>query len=382
MAAPTRQPSAAQPAPFGCRLVVIVIIASFLFGLLGSVVGSRLTGTQPRVAPTAQTNDSQPVTAEGLSVVEAAKKVSPTVVSLTTETTVQTFLGPSDQKSGGTGFIITNDGLIATNKHVVEKATKNLVVVTNDGKSYPAEVKALDPTLDFALIKIDAKNLPVATLGNSDTLQVGQPVIAIGNALGEYQNTVTSGVISAKARTIQAGDGISSAEQLDNLLQTDAAINPGNSGGPLVNLAGQVIGVNTAVAGDAQGIGFAIPINAAKNAIDSFTTQGRIVRAGLGVRYVTVTKELARLNKLPVDYGVLLTTGRGNQPAVTANSPAAQAGLRDGDLIVAINGTKIDESRSLPSVIGQFKPGDEIEVTYLRDGKEQKIRVRLTERTD
>jgi serine protease Do len=182
-------------------------------------------------------------------------------------------------------------------------------VVTSDGTKYPAVLKAVDPLLDFALIKVEAKNLSVATLGDSEALEIGQSVIAVGNALGEFQNTVTTGVISAKGRDIQAGGAANGTEALSNLLQTDTAINPGNSGGPLVNLAGQVIGVNTAVSESAQGIGFAIPINQVKQAIDSYTRDGKIVRPSLGVRYVTIDDEVAQLYNLPVKAGALLPAG-------------------------------------------------------------------------
>lgn len=368
----------AQPPSFGCAFLVVAVLASFLFGLGGAVLGNKVF--EPK-AQRGATNGGQTIAVQESSAqIEAAKKVSPAVVSLTTASEVNTFLGPIEQKGGGTGFIITNDGLIATNKHVVQSARSGLTVVTNDGKTYAAEVKSLDPTLDFALIKVDAKNLPVVSLGDSNSLQVGQQVIAVGNALGEFQNTVTAGVISAKERSIQAGGTEGAAtDQLENLLQTDAAINPGNSGGPLVNLAGQVVGVNTAVAGGAQGIGFAIPVNQVKAAIESYQQKGKISRASLGVRFVTVTKEVASLNKLPVDTGALVTGGRG-APAVLPGSPAAAAGIREGDIIVAVDATRLDANNTLSEIISEKAPGSSVELTYLRDGQEQKVRVTLGER--
>lgn len=371
--------AATQPAPFGCRFLAIGMGLSFLTGLAGAGIGGQVFNNRPT---TQVISGGQNVSVqESSAIIDASRKTSPAVVSITLQTTSRSFFGPVSSSAAGTGFIITADGLIATNRHVVESAQNNLTVVTNDGKSYPAVIKALDPVIDFALIKIDAKNLPVANLGDSDAVQVGQQVIAIGNALGEFQNSVTSGVISARERSIEAGSesGGSNAEQLDNLLQTDAAINPGNSGGPLVNLAGQVIAINTAVAGEGQGLGFAIPINQAKQAIESFQKRGSIVRPSLGVRYQAITKELASLKKLPVDQGALLS-GTATAPAVVPNSPAAQAGLRDGDILTAVEGQTINQDRSLSGLLSKYNPGDSIELTYFRDGKEARVRVTLSQR--
>lgn len=369
-----------QPPPFGVRFLTIAAIISFLFAGLGTVVGNRLEspGQNPAEAPPGQ---SQPRPENGTgNVIDAAKKASSSVVSITATRETRSFLGPIEQKGGGTGFIITNDGLIATNRHVVEGNSNQLTVVASDGKTYEAKVQALDPSVDFALIKIEARNLPVADLGNSESLQVGQEVIAIGNALGEFQNTVTSGVLSAKERTIQAGGEGQQTEQLENLLQTDAAINPGNSGGPLVNLDGQVVAVNTAVAGGgAQGIGFAIPINQAKQAIESYQQRNKIVRPSVGVRFVTITPDVAKLRGLPVETGALLEDGRGGA-AVTPGSAAARAGLRAGDIITAVAGQALDGTHTLPGLIEQRKPGEEVELTYRRGAQETKTTVKLDER--
>ncbi len=368
-----------QPPPFGVRFLVIAAVVSFAFAGLGAAIGNQVgepngsTGS----APTEQVRPLNP--SEGGAVIDAVKKASSSVVSITTTREARSFLGPIEQKGGGTGFIITNDGLIATNRHVAEGSGSQLTVVTADGKTYEAKVVALDPAVDFALIKIEARNLPVADLGNSDSLQVGQELIAIGNALGEFQNTVTTGVLSAKERTIQAGGQGQETEQLENLLQTDAAINPGNSGGPLVDLGGQVIAVNTAVAGGAQGIGFAIPVNQVKQAIESYQQRQKIVRPSLGVRFVTITPDVARLRKLPVETGALLEDGRSGA-AVTPGSAAAKAGLRAGDVITAVAGQTIDATHTLPGLVEQRKPGDEVELTYRRGEQELKATVRLDER--
>ncbi len=287
----------------------------------------------------------------------------------------------SQEKSGGTGFVITSDGLILTNKHVVEDTSAEFHVFTNDGKNYAAKVESFDPIMDLAIIKIEAKNLPVIEFGNSDNLQIGQRVVAVGNALGEFQNTVTSGIISAVERTIQATDILGqSAERLDGLLQTDAAINPGNSGGPLINLAGQVIGVNTAVASlsESQGIGFAIPINFAKTALKSYEKYSEIVRAYLGVRFVPLTPEIAKANGLFAERGALIYAGSGNSAVISA-SPAAKAGLKEGDIITSINDEDITATRGLVQLLQQYMPGNEIEVTYIRDEDTKKVKIILGE---
>jgi serine protease Do len=248
--------------------------------------------------------------------------------------------------------------------------------VLSDGTSYDdVTVVGRDGLNDLAFLKINGvNNLTPATIGDSSKTQVGQKVIAIGNALGQYQTTVTSGIISALNRPLTASDEQgSSTEQLDNLFQTDAAINPGNSGGPLVDLAGAVIGINTAVAQDAQGIGFAIPINDAKGLIKSVTTKGKIERAYLGVRYVSITPDVAAQLKLSVKNGAYIT---GENPVISS-SPADKAGLRDKDIITKINGTSIDQQHPLSSVMAQFSSGDKIDVTYLRDGKENTVKVTL-----
>jgi len=229
-------------------------------------------------------------------------------------------------------------------------------------------------------VKINASNLKVIELGDSDRLKVGQQVIAIGNALGEYQNTVTKGIISAIGRTITAGGGDGTSEKLEGMIQTDATINPGNSGGPLVNLAGQVIGINTAI--DLQGtqIGFAIPINSVKSALDSYATSGKISRPMLGIRYVNITKELAALNKLAVTQGALVTKGsNAGESAVTPGGPADKAGIKENDILVSIDGKEIDENNSIISLLRAYKPGDTITIKILRAGAEKQVQVKLGE---
>ncbi len=318
---------------------------------------------------------------EGSKFVDVAKQVSSSVVAISTSQNVSDFFGQVfQQKGGGTGFIVSSDGLIATNKHVVGNQDTSYTVVLDDGSTYTAQVKATDPVFDFALLKIDAKNLKPVDFGDSDQLQVGQWVIAIGNALAEFQNTVTVGIISAKERSITAGDSSGgSTEALEGLLQTDAAINPGNSGGPLLNTAGQVVAVNTAVASNAQGIGFSIPINVLKPAVDSVIKNGRIIRPALGVRYVRVTKQLADTNKLGVDHGAWLQGSTNGAATVLPGSPADKAGLKTNDIITAVEGQTIDQTHSLAQLIQRFAVGQKIKLSVFRDGKEQSIDVTLEE---
>lgn len=326
------------------------------------------------------TNKQETVTLqEDSAIIDAVAKVSPSVVSIVSSRNVQSFFGNFEQKGAGTGFVINPNGLIATNLHVVgDKASYK--VLTSDGKSYDAEVVAQDPLNDLALVKINASNLKVVDLGDSDKLKVGQRVIAIGNALGEYQNTVTSGVISAIGRTITAGDGDGTSEQLEGMIQTDATINLGNSGGPLVNLAGQVIGINTAI--DLQGsqIGFAIPINSVKSAIDSYATAGKISRPMLGIRYINITKEIAALNHMDVTKGALVTRGdNADELAVTPGGPADKAGIKENDVLMSIGNQEIDENHSIISILRKYKPGDTVTVRLLRSGKAMQVQVKLGE---
>jgi len=366
-------------------LVVSFLILSFLMGSAGGVFGLLAVSSSSNIKEklginlqdlNINTNKTEKLILEESSAfIEVTKKVSPAVVSISASKNVEDFFGQVVQEQGGgTGFIITNDGLILTNKHVAQ-AGDSLQVIMSDGKKFDAKTVAVDPTNDLAILKIEASGLPAVELGDSDDLQIGQFVLAVGNALGELQNTVTLGVISAKERQLTAGGG-SQTEQLNNLLQTDAAINPGNSGGPLVNLKGQVIGINTAIAGNAQNIGFAIPINQVKAAIESYKKTGKIIKPALGVRYVALTKEIAKRLELTVETGALIIS-RAGQPAVVAQSAADKAGLKANDIIMQINNTKIDENHTLSGIISQFLPGEEVEIKYIRDKKENTLKLKL-----
>ncbi len=280
---------------------------------------------------------------------------------------------------GGSGFVISEDGMILTNKHVVADAKAEYTVLTNDGKKYSAKVLARDPVQDLAVIKITAAGLVAAKLGDSSALKLGQTAIAIGNALGEYRNTVSVGVISGLGRTVTAsGEGIGT-ETISGVIQTDAAINPGNSGGPLLNLRGEVIGINTAMAEGAQSIGFTIPINNAKRAIQSVKTTGSIRSAYLGVRYRLVDEEYAKAQKLPVNYGALVR-GSEDGPAVVKDSPADRAGILAEDILLEANGEKITIEHPLSAIIQKYNIGDTLTFKIQRGDTIVTVRAALAER--
>ncbi len=279
---------------------------------------------------------------------------------------------------GGSGFILSSDGLIVTNRHVVVDESASYTVFTNDGKKYTATVVARDPALDFAVLRINATNLPTVTIGNSEELRLGQTVIAIGNALGEFRNTVSVGVVSGLQRNVTAGGG-GQTETIENVIQTDAAINPGNSGGPLLNLKGEVIGINTAVASGAQNIGFAIPINQANRAIQSIKQSGRIILPYIGVRYTMITEDLETSRKLPSAYGALIR-GTTDDTAVIAGSPADKAGLKAEDIILEVNGQKLSDGKTLGSAIQNYSVGDMIALKVMRGNQTITINVKLEER--
>jgi len=284
---------------------------------------------------------------------------------------------------GGSGFIVSADGLIVTNRHVVDDDQAVYSVALSDGTEYDATVLAKDPVNDIALIKIDAKDLSTLELGDSDQLKIGQTVVAIGNVLAEYGNTVTRGVVSGKGRNVQASDGMGSNEVLEEAIQTDAAINPGNSGGPLLNMAGEVVGINTAVSKAGQLVGFAIPINSVKNTIQSVKDTGKIVRPWLGIRYTPITKQMQKTNNLTVDYGVLVQRGTSDDElAVIPGSPADKAGLVENDILLEFGGQKIDENHSVAKMIGKYNIGDEVNIKILHKGAEKTIKLKLEQFPD
>ena len=279
---------------------------------------------------------------------------------------------------GGTGFIVDSSGYIITNRHVVDDDKANYTVMLNDGTDYEAEILARDDLLDVAVLKIEEKDLPTVSLGNSDNLKIGQTVIAIGNSLGEFSNTVSKGIVSGLKRQVEAGNSLGQTEVLDEVIQTDAAINPGNSGGPLFDLTGKVIGINVAMASGAENIGFTIPINQVKDIYQSVKETGKIVRPYLGIRYIIINDKIQEMNGLLVNYGALIL--RGNQRgdlAIIPGSPADKAGLKEYDIILEIDGEKIDQESSLAKVIRKKGVGDKVELKVLSKGEEKKVEVTL-----
>jgi serine protease Do len=283
---------------------------------------------------------------------------------------------------GGSGFFVSQDGYIVTNKHVVSETNAEYTVITTDQKKHSAKVLALDPTLDLAILKVEGTDFPFLQLGNSDELIVGQSVIAIGNALAEFQNTVTKGVVSGLNRRLEAGSR-TGTEVIEQAIQTDAAINFGNSGGPLLDLRGRVIGVNTAISEGGQSLGFALPSNVVAHALESVRKNGKIVRPWLGIRYVQIDEELKKKNNLAYDYGVLII--RGNTPsdlAIIPGSPADKAGLTENDIVLEFNGIKLDGIRSLSAIIAGLDPGQKVSLKIAQKGTEKMIEVTLEERKE
>ncbi len=280
---------------------------------------------------------------------------------------------------GGTGFIVSGDGMIVTNKHVVNDTKAEYIVLTNDGKTHEAKILARDPVQDVAIMKINASGLKPAKLGNSDAIKLGQTAIAIGNALGEFRNTVSVGVISGLFRNITAS-GVDFSEQIEGVIQTDAAINQGNSGGPLLNLKGEVIGMNTAVASNAENIGFSIPINQVKKSISSVKKTGSIKVPYLGVRFIQIMPETAKKQGFYVDYGAL-ARGSAEGPAVIPKSPADKAGLLAEDIILEVNGEKLKD-KSLSSIVQKYNIGDIVNLKIQRGKENLVLKVKLEERPD
>ncbi|MBI2063626.1 MAG: trypsin-like peptidase domain-containing protein [Candidatus Yanofskybacteria bacterium] len=290
--------------------------------------------------------------------------------------------GEKVKVGGGSGFIVHPDGLVLTNKHVVFDPDAEYTVITEDEKEYYGRVISRDPINDVAVLKIDAKNLPTVQLGNSSKIELGQTVVAIGNALGLFTNTVSKGIISGLGRKISASLGQGAEmEHLRNVIQTDVAINQGNSGGPLINLDGEVVGINTAIIFGAQNIGFSLPINWAKSDLEDIIKHGRIIKPFIGLRYVMLNKALKEKYELPVDYGALVIKDHiPGSVAVVRHSPADKAGVRENDIVLEINGEKLTEKRELADLIQTANVGDEIEMTVMRKDKTTKVRAVLEER--
>ncbi|HET7685814.1 MAG TPA: trypsin-like peptidase domain-containing protein [Candidatus Limnocylindria bacterium] len=379
-AQPTSPARVERRAPGLLPVAAVALVVGLVSGGLSAAAVSNLMQRDDAPVATQSDGPGDATTAvnlnESSAVITATDAVMPAVVTIATST--QGLFGQTTE-GVGSGFIVDADGWILTNKHVVEGADQ-LKVQLNDTRVFDGTVIGTDPLTDLAVVRIDATDLPVAQLGSSADLERGQLAIAMGSPLGtSYQNTVTTGVVSGLGRQITAGNASqTSSETLNNLIQTDAAINPGNSGGPLVNSAGQVIGVNTAVATNAQGIGFAIPIDIAKpivaQALDGVSP---FVRPWIGVYYVPVTKQLATEEGLDVEYGVWISAPANGRPAVFPGSPAEAAGLAEGDIIVEVNGERIDADHDLAAAILPHMPGDEVRLRVLNGSSTREVTITL-----
>ena len=363
--------------------LVLIIIGIWVLSIVAAL---RFFNKLPQsITGNSQDVHTQTIVGEESAVINVVDKVSPSVVTVSAKTPTRRILefspfgGVTPRQQGGqpqdigTGFIVSEDGLIVTNKHVVSVTDATYKVIAKDNKEYDVKEINRDPSNDIAILKIDASGLKPVDLGDSTNLKVGQFVVAIGTALGEFRNTVTTGVISGLGRGINAGSALEGfVERLDNVIQTDAAINPGNSGGPLMNSAGQVIGINVAVAHGAQNVGFAIPINTVKESLNNFKTTGKFpAKPFLGVQYQMISQEAALLNNVPQGAYVI---------EVVTGSPADKAGVKIDDIITEFDGKKLtDEVGGLASIIGKKKVGDSVKVRIFRNGQTLDLSASLTE---
>jgi S1-C subfamily serine protease len=409
-------------------VIILLYVEFFSVGALHNQVDSFIKGLT-RNFPQLQTPDSGTASQSSgayvsqisyeQAIIDAVKSASPSVVSIVISKNLpvyeQQFVNPFSDVPGfgfgtpfnfqipqnvqkgtkyqevgaGSGFIVSQDGLVLTNKHVVSDKEADYTVVTSDGEKYTAKVLALDPVQDLAIIKIQidaVKNskspavFPAIKIGDSSGVQIGQGAIAIGNALGQFSNTVSVGIVSGLSRSISASGGQGFSETLEDVIQTDAAINSGNSGGPLLNLKGEVIGVNTAMANGAQSIGFAIPINIAKKDITQIMATNKITYPFLGVRYLLVDDQVKEKYHLSVDYGALVLAGQNGEAAITQGSAADKAGIKEKDVVLQVNGEKITPANSLQKIMQKYSPNDNITLKVLRADKEINIDVVLGER--
>lgn len=394
---------------------ILFVIGLSVSALVGSVAGAITTftltsqlgsfalfdGSSTPLSPEAVESRIVELIEEESATIAVVERVTPAVVSIVVKKSrgelsqdssfffggAYSYNAPLDSESAaelvevssGTGFFVTQDGYLLTNRHVVDGEGVSYFVVTNDGEELPAELVDIDPVQDLAILRIQGDSFSTVTLGDSDDIRIGQTVIAIGNTLSEFRNTVTKGVVSGINRRVTAGDSYN-AEVIDQAIQTDAAINPGNSGGPLINLLGEVIGINTAVSFQGESVAFAIPINEAKRAVADVQEFGRIVRPWLGVRYVLVTPEEGTQTEKRYEVGALIVTG--SQPGevgVFKGSPADLAGLKENDVIIAVEGERLSEERALAERISDYRPGDVVTLSILRGTEPLDVEVTLAE---
>lgn len=394
----------------GCLWVAMILITILLSSIFGAVFGFMSGGIAQKMLPSffqkvLSKNQNveiikQNIVQEDSAVIDVVEKSSPAVVSIVVSKDVSArgispfdqFFGITTPGSGqngttkqtvgeGSGFLITTDGMIVTNKHVVSDETAEYTVVTNDSQKHPAKVLARDPINDIAILKIEGSDLPILALGDSDNLKVGQTTIAIGNSLGEFANTVSRGIISGLGRNVVAGSPMDRSERLNGIIQTDAAINSGNSGGPLLNIGGEVIGINVAIVQGAQNIGFALPANQIKKVVDQVKATGKISTPYLGVRYIPIDSQIQKANNLDYNYGVIIKGGQLlTDLAVIPGSPADKAGLVENDIILEIDGKKIDQDSSLTDLISKYDVDDEVMLKISHKGEEKTVKVKLEER--
>lgn len=378
----------------------LFLLGALIIGLIGGFFGGLLEtyGYSGRILTSSTSSQTKLVGGNDKIIVSIAKSLSPSVVSINTTSNTQSapnFFGFSQQvqqQSAGTGIIISSNGLVLTNRHVVPAGTTSVSITLSNGtKLNDVSVvgrTAANDSLDIAILKInntDGQTLTPAVIGDSSKVQVGDEVVAIGNALGQFSNTVTSGIISGYGRDITASSSSgnsnpfvqpstgSTSENLNDLFQTDAAINEGNSGGPLVNLNGQVIGINTAVASNSQNIGFAIPINEVKGLIKEVIDTGKFQRPFLGVMYIPVTNGVQKKYNLKVDHGAYIPKGTSSSPTILAKTPAAKAGLKPGDVITKVNNTSVNIQNDLSTLIDQYEPGQKVKLTIVNKGGQTRI---------
>lgn len=395
---------------FVAFFILILLTSSFLgavFGFLAGTLGQNIVQEYlPNFFNFSKDEEvmRQVIIQEDSAVTSVVEKASPSVVSIIVtkdipkikrfffnrqlEEFFNQYFDSSQEKDesqqigGGTGFFINENGMIITNRHIISDPEADYTVITNSGEEYKASILAKDPINDIAVLKIEGENFPVLELGNSDEIKIGQTAIAIGNSLGEFSNTVSRGIISGLGRDVTAFSGNSlREEELTDIIQTDAAINPGNSGGPLLNINGEVIGINVAIAQGAENIGFAIPSNQIRRVVEEVQENGKLSTPYIGVRYVMINEYLQKENNLPFDYGALLLRGEDvSQLAVIPGSPADKAGLEENNIILEIDGEKLTQDQTLSKVISMKKVGAEISLKIWHDGKEREEKVILEER--